>query len=72
MNMNATEIRSLTTPEIEDRLNEAREELMRLRFRQATGELTDTSQLRLTSRTIARISTILTERERVAQMEGEK
>jgi large subunit ribosomal protein L29 len=72
MNMNATEIRSLTTPEIEDRLNEAREELMRLRFRQATGELTDTSQLRLTSRTIARISTILNERERVAQMEGEK
>ena len=72
MNMNATEIRSLTTPEIEDRLNEAREELMRLRFRQATGEITDTSQLRLTSRTIARISTILNERERVAQMEGEK
>ena len=72
MASNTDEIRSLSTPEIRGRLDDAREELMRLRFQQATGELTDFTRLRQTRRRIARILTILGERERMASMEGEE
>lgn len=72
MKMKTTEIRNLTTQEIQERLNEARDELMKLRFRLATGELTDHSQMQVTRRTIARLSTILTERMRLQELEGEK
>ena len=41
-----------------------REELMKLRFQQVTGQLTDTSRLRLLRRDIARMETILNERSR--------
>jgi large subunit ribosomal protein L29 len=66
------QIRNLTTQELRDRLNEAREELMKLRFRQATGELTDTSQIRITRRSVARLTALLEERQRTEQLEGEK
>jgi large subunit ribosomal protein L29 len=72
MKMDATQIRNLTTQEIQERLNEAREELMKLRFRLATGELTDHSQMKVTRRTIARLTTILNERMRLQELEGEK
>lgn len=58
------EIRALSTDELRARINDAREELMNLRFQQATGSLTDTNRLRYTRRTIARLLTILQERER--------
>ena len=61
--MKAAEIRKLSTEEIEARLADAREELMRLRFRKTTGELVDTTALRRTRRLIARYLTILRERE---------
>ena len=61
--MKAAEIRKLSTEEIEARLNEAREELMHLRFQKTTGELVDTNALRRTRRLIARFLTILRERE---------
>ena len=44
-------------------MNDAREELMNLRFQQATGELTDFTRLRHTRRQIARLMTMLHERE---------
>ena len=72
MASNSDEIRSLSTPEIKGRLDDAREELMRLRFQQATGELTDFTRLRQTRRKIARIMTILGEREQMASTEGEE
>jgi large subunit ribosomal protein L29 len=65
------EIRDLSTQEIRTRLNDAREELMRLRFQQAMGGLTDFTRLRYTRRDIARLNTILTERERAENREGE-
>jgi len=68
--MKAQEIRSLSVDAIRSRLEDAREELMRLRFQHATGELTDTSRVRVTRRTIARLSTILQE-QLVAEKEGE-
>jgi large subunit ribosomal protein L29 len=69
--MKAGEIRDLSTDVIQSRLIDAREELMRLRFQQATGELTDYTRVRKVRRNIARFETILNERER-ADREGEK
>ncbi len=69
--MKPDEIRELSTEEIIVRLDEAREELMNLRFQQSTGELIDTTRLPQTRKLIARFLTILGEREREAEMEGE-
>lgn len=60
----AEEIRSLSIEEIRSQLSDAREELMRLRFQQASGELTDFNRLRITRRNVARLMTVLNERER--------
>jgi large subunit ribosomal protein L29 len=70
--MAETDIRSLSSEEILARLNDAREELMNLRFQQATGELTDYTRLSITRRKIARMLTILHERDLEASMEGEQ
>lgn len=69
--MKASEIRELSTEAIRNRLNDSKEELMRLRFQQATGELTDHSRMRQVRRRIARLLTILSEREQAVRMEGE-
>ncbi len=69
--MKSAEIRALSTEAIQARLNDAKEELMNLRFQQATGELTDYTRVRFTRRTIARLSTILTERMQTGLTEGE-
>jgi large subunit ribosomal protein L29 len=68
--MKVEEIRALSVEAIRARLEDAKEELMRLRFQQATGELTDTSRLRATRRNVARLNTILVE-QMAAQKEGE-
>ena len=60
--MDAVEIRELTTDEIYAQLNDRREELMRLRFQKATGELTDHNRMQYTRKIIARLMTILNER----------
>ncbi len=59
--MKPVEIRKLSVDEIKAKLSDAREELMKLRFQQVTGQLTDTSRLRLLRRDIARLETILKE-----------
>ena len=61
--MKAAEIRDLSVEQIQAKLNDAREELMKLRFQQATGELQDTSRLRSVRRDVARLATVLTERQ---------
>ena len=43
--MKATELRELSTDALRAKLNDTKEEMMKLRFQQATGELTDTSRL---------------------------
>jgi large subunit ribosomal protein L29 len=70
--MNIVEIRELSDDELDDRLSDFREELMNLRFQQATGELTDHTRVRYTRRTIARILTVMKEREQRIEMEGEE
>jgi large subunit ribosomal protein L29 len=69
--MKSAEIRALSTEAIQARLIDAKEELMNLRFQQATGELTDYTRVRYTRRTIARLSTILNERMQTVLTEGE-
>ena len=65
--MKPSEIRDMATEAILARLNDAREELMKLRFQQATGELTDHTRLRYLRRDNARLMTIYDERMRVAK-----
>jgi large subunit ribosomal protein L29 len=58
------EIRELTDVEIEEQIGQAREELFRLRFRSATQELENPSLIRKLRKDIARMMTVLRERER--------
>ena len=67
--MKSKDIRALNPEEIRSKLADAREELMKLRFQQVTGQLTDTSRLRVIRRDIARMETVLGEK--VAEVEGE-
>jgi len=60
--MKTSEIRALEIERIQAKLAEVREEMMKLRFQQVTGQLTDTSRLRILRRDIARMETILSER----------
>jgi large subunit ribosomal protein L29 len=69
--MKPSEIRLLSTEEIRTRISDARNEMMNLRFQVVTGQLTDTSRLKVTRRNIARLETILTERLTATTTEGE-
>jgi large subunit ribosomal protein L29 len=69
--MKAAEIRELSVDKIHEQLDESREELMNLRFQQASGELVDFTRIRQIRRDIARYLTILNEMDREAAMEGE-
>lgn len=68
--MRPSEIRALSTEEIAARLDDMRDEYFHLRFQVQTGQLTDHSRLRLTRREIARLATILRERELAAELQG--
>ena len=61
--MRARELRDLTDDELEQRLQDTRQELFNLRFQSATGALENSARLRLTKREIARILTVRHERE---------
>ena len=60
---NAADLRLLADEVLAERLKEAREELFNLRFQGATGQLENHGRLRAVRRDIARIYTILRERE---------
>jgi large subunit ribosomal protein L29 len=59
----AAELRELTDEELTLRVREAKEELFNLRFQMATGQLENNRRLRLVRRDIARIYTVMRERE---------
>ncbi|HRQ23119.1 MAG TPA: 50S ribosomal protein L29 [Anaerolineales bacterium] len=69
--MKVEDIRKMAAEEIRTKIADARDELLKLRFQQVTGQLTDTSRLKILRRDIARMETILREGERAA-LEGEK
>ncbi|MFC7341711.1 50S ribosomal protein L29 [Saccharopolyspora griseoalba] len=59
----ASELRELNNEELVQRLKEAKEELFNLRFQMATGQLQNNRRLRTVRQDIARIYTIMRERE---------
>ena len=61
--MKAAELHDLTLQDLQARLEQARESYFRLRFQSATGQLPDHSKMRLARRDIARLATVLRERE---------
>jgi large subunit ribosomal protein L29 len=69
--MEAREIRAMATEEIQRKLGETQEEIFNLRFQWSTRQLKDTNRLTQVQRDIARLKTILRERELVQLGEGE-
>ena len=59
----AAELRNLTGSELKTKVSELKEELFTLRFQAATGQLESHGRLRAVRKDIARIYTVLTERE---------
>ena len=69
----ANELRHLDNDALEEKLREAKEELFNLRFQAATGQLESHGRLKQVRREIARVYTVLRERELgiIAQIETE-
>ncbi|EAC2737193.1 50S ribosomal protein L29 [Listeria monocytogenes] len=61
--MKANDIRDLSTTEIQDQEKALKEELFNLRFQLATGQLENTARIREVRKAIARMKTIVRERE---------
>lgn len=59
----ASELRELGNEELVGKLREAKEELFKLRFQAATGQLENNGRLRSVRKDIARIYTLMHERE---------
>jgi len=72
MKTTISEIRLLSTEELRTKLQDARQEVMNLRFQAVTGQLTDTSRIPINRRLIARYETLLRERELAPAQEGDK
>ncbi len=70
--MKPADIRKLSPEEIRAKISDARDELMKLRFQQVSGQLTDPSRLNILRKDIARMETILAEMLREAALEGAK
>ncbi len=70
--MKIAEIRLLADEELNAKLQDTRQEYMNLRFQIVSGQLTDTSRIKVTRRLIAQMETILREREITKTVEGEK
>ena len=60
--MKAKEVRELSTNELEQKLEELKEELFNLRFQLATGQLDNPMRIREVRRNIARVKTVMRER----------
>lgn len=61
--MKTSELRPLNELELNNRLNDSYQELFNLRFQRASGQLTNPSRVNEVRKTIARIKTLLRERE---------
>jgi len=62
----ASELREMTNAELASKLDDAYQELFNLRFQRTTGQLTNTARFREVRKEIARMNTILRERELAA------
>ena len=66
--MRIDEIRSMSTDEVLDKIEDLKVEMYTYRLQKDTGELKDTTLFRKTRRDIARLKTALRERELAAEM----
>ena len=57
------ELRKLTTEELNNKIKENKEELFNLRFQQATGNLEKPGRLKYLRKEVARMKTVIRERE---------
>lgn len=64
--MKASELREMSNAELASKLDDAYHELFNLRFQRTTGQLTNTARFREVRKDIARMNTILRERELAA------
>ena len=60
--MQAKELKSLTSEELMNKLNDFKSELFSLRFQLATGQLENTARIKVVKKDIARVKTVLAER----------
>ena len=65
MKIKASDLRQLSPSELQARLDELKEEYFNLRFQRESGQLEDVSRLRITRRNIARVLTVLREKQLV-------
>ena len=65
--MKAKKLNEMTTEELKIKLNDLKEELFNLRFRHATGQLSNPMTLNACKKDIARVKTILRQREIAAE-----
>jgi large subunit ribosomal protein L29 len=63
MAMQVHEIKDLSDRQLQEELENSYKELMNLRFRAASNQLTDTNQPRKTRKAIARLLTVMRQRE---------
>lgn len=61
--MKVRELRDLTDAELDKKLSDSKDELFKLRFQMATGQLDNPMKLKEVRRKIARVKTIIRERE---------
>lgn len=61
--MKANKVREMTTQELNDKVVELKNELFNLRFQLATGQLENPMQIKAIKKDIARVKTILREKE---------
>ena len=61
--MKASELKNLSTQELAAKEKELREELFNLRFQLATGQLTNPQRMRECKKDVARVKTLIRERE---------
>jgi large subunit ribosomal protein L29 len=66
----AAELRELPDEELLDRMESAKEELFNLRFQLATGQLDNPTRLKAVRHDVARIATVLRERELDRELEA--
>lgn len=63
----AADVRTKTDKELETRLSELHKEQFNLRFQKATGQLANTARVTHVRKEIAKISTVVGERQRAAK-----
>jgi large subunit ribosomal protein L29 len=68
--MDPKALRELTVDELRDKHRQFKEELFNLRFQNAIGQLSNTSRIKEVRRTIARVLTVLQEKENVGRQAG--